>query len=152
MTIRNNPLTPENNYILTNKIAAYHAKYLDKTGPSYFSEEQFDDYYFGKGSSYPDINAGIGILFEQAGFRGRVREATNGIRKLGYGIRNQFTVTLSTLDGAMNLKDELLDFQKEFYRWALQLADEDRVKAYIFGNENDKLKTASIPFDKSPFR
>ena len=137
---RNNPLTPENNYLLTNKIADYHAKYLDKIGSPYFSEEQFDDYYLGKGSSYPDINSGIGILFEQAGFRGRVQETSNGLRKLTYGIRNQFCVTLSTLDAAMNLKDELLDHQKKFYSEALQMADKDPVKAYIFGNENDKLQ------------
>jgi len=137
---RNNPLTPENNYLLTDKIAAYHAKYLDKIGTPYFSEEQFDDYYLGKGSSYPDINSGIGILFEQAGFRGRVLETSNGLRKLSYGIRNQFTVTLSTLEAAMDLKDELLAHQKKFYSEALQMADKDPVKAYIFGNENDKLQ------------
>lgn len=141
---RNNPLTPENNYDLTHKIAAYHARYLDKIGASYFSEEQFDDYYLGKGSSYPDINSSVGILFEQAGFRGRIRETSNGLRKLSYGIRNQFTVTLSTLDAAMNLKDELLAHQKQFYVDALKLSEKDPVKAYIFGNENDRLKTKAL--------
>ena len=138
---RNNPLTPANNYILTSKIAAYHAKYLDKIGSSYFSEEQFDDYYLGKGSSYPDINSGIGILFEQAGFRGRVQETANGLRKLSFGIRNQFTVTLSTLEAALELRDELLGHQKEFYVEALQLAEKDQTKAYIFGNEDNKLQS-----------
>ena len=52
---RNNPLTPERNYELTHKIAEYHAKYLNKIGSDYFSEEQFDDYYIGKGSSYPTL-------------------------------------------------------------------------------------------------
>lgn len=141
---RNNPLTPENNYILTNKIAAFHARYLDKIVASYFTEEQFDDYYLGKGSSYPDINSGIGILFEQAGFRGRVQQTSNGLRKLSYGIRNQFTVTLSTLDAALSLKDELLNHQKQFYKEAFQLAGKDPVKAYIFGNESNNLQTAFL--------
>lgn len=141
---RNNPLTPENNYVLTHKIAAYHAQYLDKIGASYFSEEQFDDYYLGKGSSYPDINSSVGILFEQAGFRGRIRETSNGPRKLAYGIRNQFIVTLSTLDAALNLKNELLEHQKQFYVDALKQAEKDPVKAYIFGNENDLLKTKAL--------
>jgi len=140
VSTRNNPLTPENNYVITHKIAEYHSRYLDKIGADYFSEEQFDDYYLGKGSSYPDINSSIGILFEQAGFRGRIRETSNGTRKLAYGIKNQFTVTLSTLDAALNLKDELLDHQKEFYREAFTLADKDPVKAYIFGNESNKLQ------------
>jgi hypothetical protein len=138
---RNNPLTPEKNYELTHKIAGYHARFLDKIGSAYFSEEQFDDYYFGKGSSYPDVNGSIGILFEQAGFRGRTRNTANGTKNLAFAIRNQFTVTLSTLEAAMNLKDELLEFQKEFNIEALELADKDPVKAYLFGDENDRMKT-----------
>ncbi len=138
---RNNPLTPENNYVLTHEIAKYHAKFLDKIGSTYFSEEQFDDYYFGKGSSYPDVNSSIAILFEQAGFRGRYRETSNGLKSLAFAIKNQFTVSLSTLEAARELKDELLDHQKEFYKSALQLADSDPVKAYVFGNDNDKVKT-----------
>lgn len=138
---RNNPLTPEKNYELTNKIAQFHAAYLDKIGSPYFSEEQFDDYYFGKGSSYPDINGSIGILFEQAGFRGRIRDTSNGVRKLSYGIRNQFTVSLSTLDAAASMKNELLAFQRSFYDDAIELAKTDKVTAYIFGSETDQLKT-----------
>ena len=138
---RNNPLTPERNYELTHEIAKYHAEFLDKTGTTYFTEEQFDDYYFGKGSSYPDVNGSIGILFEQAGYRGRVRKTPNGFKKLSFGIKNQFTVSLSTLEAAINLHDELLDMQKEHFETALDLADKSSVKAYIFGSENDKVKT-----------
>ena len=138
---RNNPLTPKNTYLLTREIAKYHALFLDKIGSTYFSEEQFDDYYFGKGSSYPDINSSIGILFEQAGFRGRYRETSNGLKSLAFAIKNQFTVSLSTLEASLNLKDDLLNHQKEFYKSALKLADKDPIKAYIFGSENDKIKT-----------
>lgn len=138
---RNNPLTPEKNYELTHRIAQFHAAYLDKIGAPYFTEEQFDDYYFGKGSSYPDINGSIGILFEQAGFRGRIRETTNGVRKLAYGIRNQFTVTLSTLDAAVEMKNELLSFQQSFYADAMEMAKKEGATAYIFGSETDKIKT-----------
>ncbi len=135
---RNNPWTPENNYILTKKIAAYHANYLDKIGTYYFSEERFDDFYFGKGSSYPDINSGVGILFEQAGFRGRERETPEGIKTFAYAIKNQFTVTLSTLDAAMNFREDLLQHQQAFYIEALALAENDPVKGYVFGDPNNK--------------
>jgi len=138
---RNNPLTPERNYELTHEIAKYHAQFLDSIGVTYFSEEQFDDYYFGKGSSYPDVNGSIGILFEQAGYRGKVRETPNGLKKLSFGIKNQFTVSLSTLEAAYNLHDELLEMQKDFYREALNLASKNPTKAYVFGSENDKVKT-----------
>lgn len=138
---RNNPLTPEKNYELTHEIAQFHARFLDKIGSPYFSEEQFDDYYFGKGSSYPDVNGSIGILFEQAGFRGRIRETSYGTRKLAYGIRNQFTVTLSTLEAALKMKDELMEFQQAFYTEAIGMAKKDDVAGYVFGSESDKIKT-----------
>ncbi|KJF44914.1 M14 family zinc carboxypeptidase [Draconibacterium sediminis] len=138
---RNNPLTPEKNYELTHKIGDYHAKFLDKIGSTYFTEEQFDDYYFGKGSSYPDVNGSIGILFEQAGFRGRYRNTSNGQKALAFGIRNQFATSLSTLEAAMNLHDELLDMQKEFYSSALDLGAKSKTKAYIFGGSTDRVKT-----------
>ncbi len=141
---RNNPLTPERNYELTREIAEYHAKYLDRIGAAYYAEESFDDYYLGKGSSYPDVNGSIGILFEQAGYRGRIRETINGIRKLSYGIRNQFMVTLSTLEAAIELKDELLAFQKESFEEALRLSENFQVKAYVFGSRNDKVQTEAL--------
>ncbi len=114
---------------------------LDEIGSQYFSEEQFDDYYFGKGSTYPDINAGIGILFEQASVRGRIRETSNGLKKLALSIKNQFTVTLSTLEASMNLHNELLNYQKDFYKSALELGEKSETKAYVFGSETDKVKT-----------
>ena len=138
---RNNPLIPAQNFELTREIATYHARYLDEIGSQYFSEESFDDYYFGKGSTYPDINAGIGILFEAASIRGRVRETSNGLKKLSLGIKNQFTVSLSTLEASRNLHNELLYFQKDFYKSALDLAEKNETKAYLFGSETDKVKT-----------
>ena len=138
---RNNPLIPEMNYTLTSAIASYHASFLDGIGSSYFSEENFDDYYFGKGSTYPDIHGSIGILFEQSSIRGRNRETTNGTKTLSFGMRNQFTVSLSTLQAALDMKTELLEYQKEFYQNAWTEAQESEVKAYVFGNEKDRIKT-----------
>lgn len=57
-----NPLIPDGNASLTEKIARYHAAMLDKERRMYFSKEQFDDFYFGKGSTYPDIQGGSWYL------------------------------------------------------------------------------------------
>jgi hypothetical protein len=46
--------TPELNQVLTRK-AGYHAKALDEIGSSILLKN-YDDFYYGKGSSYPDIN------------------------------------------------------------------------------------------------
>lgn len=141
---RNNPLIPDRNYTLTSAIAAYHARFLDKIGSAYFSEEVFDDYYFGKGSTYPDVNGSIGILFEQSSIRGRVRETENGPKSLAFGIRNQFTVSLSTLRAGLDLRNELLEYQKGFYQNARDDALESEVKAYVFGSDTDRFKTAEF--------
>ena len=67
------------NQELTKAIGNYHAKALDKIGSLYYTEESFDDFYYGKGSTFPDINGGIGILFEQGSSRGHAQESVNGV-------------------------------------------------------------------------
>ena len=136
---RNNPLTPVRNYELTEAIATYHAEALDQIGSLYYSKESFDDFYYGKGSTYPDVNGGIGILFEQASSRGHARNTSNGVLEFPFTIRNQFITTLSTLKAAKELRLDLLNHQKEFYQSALKLAASDNIKAYAF-NDTDGVK------------
>jgi len=138
---RTNPNTPAENFRLTTKIAIYHAEALDKIGSLYFSKEQFDDFYYGKGSSYPDVNGSIGILFEQASSRGLSQQTINGILEFPFTIRNQLTVSLSTIKSGYELKDELLKYQADFYKETSELARNDQVKAYIFDGGIDLTKT-----------
>lgn len=138
---RVNPLTPVKNQELTNKIATYHAQFLDRIGSLYFTKENYDDFYYGKGSTYPDVNGAIGILFEQASSRGHAQQTSNGVLRFPFTIKNQFTTTLSTLEAAKNLRKELLDWQRDFYRTALTEAAAYATKAYVFGDEKDKAKT-----------
>jgi hypothetical protein len=138
---RVNPLTPEKNQELTNKLAKYHAKALDKIGSLYFTKESYDDFYYGKGSTYPDINGAIGILFEQASSRGHAQETTNGILKFPATIKNQFVTSLSTLEGAKNLRKEFLEWQRNFYSNAMKEAATAPVQGYVFGDANDRNKT-----------
>ena len=135
---RTHPLTPELNQKLTKEIANYHAKALDKVGSLYYSEENFDDFYYGKGSTFPDINGGIGILFEQGSSRGHAQESDNGIITFPFTIRNQLTTILSTLDAAKAMRKELLNYKLNFYQNVLKETTND---AYIFGNEKDAAST-----------
>ncbi|GAB2833697.1 M14 family metallopeptidase [Ferruginibacter profundus] len=139
---RVNPLTPEKNQELTNKLAKFHARALDKIGSLYFTKENYDDFYYGKGSTYPDINGAIGILFEQASSRGHAQETVNGMLRFPATIKNQFTTALSTLEGANNLRKEFLEWQRNFYITSLKEAATAPVQAYVFGDGNDKNKTA----------
>lgn len=131
---RTHPLTPALNQELTKQIANYHAKALDKIGSFYFTEEAFDDFYYGKGSTFPDINGGIGILFEQGSSRGHAQETDNGLLEFPFTIRNQFTAILSTLDAAQGMRSQLLDYQRNFFKNA---RSEKLSGAYAFGNEKD---------------
>ncbi|WP_299365703.1 M14 family zinc carboxypeptidase [Winogradskyella sp.] len=138
---RTHPLTPKMNQEITKSIAKYHAKAFDKIGSLYYSEESFDDFYYGKGSTFPDINGGIGILFEQASSRGHVQESNNGILTFPFTIRNQFTVVLSTLEAANSMRKELLEYQYNFYKNARSEASKEGNKAIVFGDEKDAAKT-----------
>ena len=135
---RTHPLTPKLNQQLTKKIANFHAKALDKIGSLYYTEENFDDFYYGKGSTFPDINGGIGILFEQGSSRGHAQQSANGLLTFPYTIRNQFTTILSTLEAVQEMRKELLVYKRDFYANARQ---ETAKGAYLFGNTNDAAST-----------
>ena len=135
---RIHPLTPKKNQELTAKIGTFHAKALDKIGSLYFTEERYDDYYYGKGSTYPDANGSVGILFEQASSRGHLQETDNGLMSFPFTIRNQTTTAMSTLRAAASMREELLDYQREFYQTAMQEAKKDTRKGYVFSEPKDK--------------
>ncbi len=135
---RTHPLTPKMNQKLTKEIAHYHAKAFDKIGSLYYSEESFDDFYYGKGSTFPDINGSIGILFEQASSRGHAQETENGLLTFPFTIRNQFIASLSTLEAAKSMRTKILQYQQNFYKNSRK---SEQNKAIVFGDEKDAAKT-----------
>lgn len=137
---RNNPLTPAKTHELCEKIAIFHSRAMEKNKKLFYAKESFDDFYYGKSSTYPDINASIGILFEQASTRGHLRETVHGDMTFAFTIKNQLTVAFSSLQAAGSLRYELLLHMKTFWKEALELADKDAYKAYIFGSEVDAYK------------
>lgn len=141
---RINPLVPLRNHELTARIAAFHSQKFDELGELYYTEESFDDFYLGKGSSYPDVNGSVGILYEQAGYRGKVRETTQGTKTLSGAIKNQFDLSLTTLEAGVQLRRELLESQKSFFKESLEMAKNDPVKGYIVGENNGVQKLASF--------
>lgn len=141
---RNQPGAPEQVYALNHRVAAFHARALNAKGVLYYSEENFDDFYPGKGSTYPDLHGTIGILFEQASSRGHLQESVNGPLSFAGTIRNQVLSSFSSLEAAQALRPELLGLQKEFTAQALALARQDKVKAYVFGDDGDPARAAAF--------
>lgn len=137
---RVHPLTPPRNQELTAAIATFHAAAFDRQGVLYFTGERFDDFYMGKGSSYPDLHGAVGILFEQASSRGHRQESTHGTLSFAATIRNQVTTSLSTLAGADAHRDELKAHQREFYAEAARLAAARPVQYHLLGAPGDPVR------------
>ncbi|MFB0946724.1 MAG: M14 family zinc carboxypeptidase, partial [Spirosomataceae bacterium] len=91
-----NPLVPKAVYRdLNSFFAKYFEKALNDIGSLYYTKESYDNLYPGYGSSYPDIQGGLGLLFEQASSRGHVQESQNGDLEFKFTIRNQFVNALA---------------------------------------------------------
>lgn len=134
---RQNPLTPAKNLELTRAIARFHARALEAIGSLFYTEERFDDFYYGKGSTYPDIQGSVGILFEQASSRGHLQETPSGPMSFPFTIRNQVRTSLSTLEAARQLRPELLEYQADFTDRALAEGARDDIAAWVVSDDGD---------------
>lgn len=131
---RVNSYTPKENQEFTFKFARYFAKAMERVGEPYFTEERYDDFYIGKGSTYPDVTGSVGILFEQASSRSLLRQTADGVLSFGNTIRNQVVTSLASLEAARDMRVELLKYQRNFF------AQESRgggpSKAYYIEDDN----------------
>ncbi len=141
---RKHPLIPDTNVRLTEQLGAFHAASLDRAGSLYFTEEVFDDFYPGKGSTYADLHGSVGILFEQASSRGFVQEFDFGRLTFGSTVRNQVLTSISSLRGSLALRKELQDYQREFYRAGLAAGRDSAVKAHIYSAPDDPQRLAAF--------
>ena len=139
------PLIPVENYnILSPKFAEYYVKALDSIGSFYYTKESFDETYPGYGSSYPDVQGGLAILFEQASSRGHLQETNYGTISFGFTIRNQYLSSLATVEAAVDNKKMLRDYQKRFFDSSLKEFKDEKVKAYEFGDLYDQNRTKAF--------
>jgi len=134
---RTNLLTPQRNQDLTEEISHFHIKYLDSIGSDYFTKERFDDYYYGKGSTYPDALGSVGILFEQAGVEGHLQETKNGLLSFPFAIRNQVVTSFSTWESCLDMRADLVEYKKAFFQNRVTDAAADSIKGYHL-TSNDK--------------
>lgn len=131
---RTNPLIPDRSRELLTRMAGYHAAFMDSEARLYYTEEGFDNYFIGKGSTYPHVNGSVGILFEAGAARGGAIETPNGIRTLADNIRTHFRTSLSSIEGARSLRGELLDHRKRFFDEAAAAARADSRRAFVLAS------------------
>ncbi|GIW92247.1 MAG: peptidase M14 [Pirellulaceae bacterium] len=141
---RTNPLIPQENVLLTEKISYGVSRQLDMHGVLHFTREQFDDFYPGKGSTYVDFTGGIGILFEQGTTRGAVRRTELGEMTFGYTVRNQVAAAVGALDSVIQHETALVQYQRQFYCEGMASGKRSPARAYIASAPGDPARAAAF--------
>jgi hypothetical protein len=141
---RTHPLTNPKNIALTNVLAKYHADALDGQTQLYYSKERFDDFYYGKGSTYPDAHGTVGILFEQASSRGAEQMSINGLLNFPMTIKNQLTTTFSTFAGTLANKAAFLAHPQNFYSETRELIKQDDEGGFLVLLSDDQTRNQAF--------
>lgn len=137
---RNHPLIPKQGMELVGKVVKPSEAFLDSQKRLYFHGDRYDHFFLGKGSSFPLVNGGIGILHEASSARGIEIDTSNGIRTYRENIIKHFRTSITNAQGAINNKMELLSYQKDFYRNANDRAAQHPIKAYVLSAGKDKAR------------
>ncbi|MGB0789471.1 MAG: M14 family zinc carboxypeptidase, partial [Marinirhabdus sp.] len=133
------PIMPKENYEdLNDLFATYYEKELNKIGSFYFTKEAFDGTYPGYGSSYPDLQGALALLFEQASSRGHVQGTDFGKITFPFTIRNQYVTSMATVRAAVENKARLRKYQQGFFKSAVRKNAKNGVAAYEFGDAHDQ--------------
>mgnify|MGYP003639952705 FL=1 len=139
------PIMPKENYEDLNTLFGNaFSKSLDSIGSLYFTKEVFDGTYPGYGSSYPDLQGGLGLLFEQASSRGHRQTTAFGEITFAFTIKNQYVSGITTVKTAVNNKEYMRKYQQKFFKSALTNAAKSKVKGYTFGDVHDKNRTKAF--------
>ncbi len=133
------PYIPERSMELLDQVSDRPRSWLDSEQRLYFHEEGFDNYYIGKGSTYPHMHASMGMLFEQASSVGLI-DTPHGLLSFRDNIRTQYRSSLEMIRAGLEMKDELLQYQREFSRETAELAAEDDIQAYVFSSPGDNAR------------
>lgn len=137
---RTHPLTSKANQKITLGLAKYHAAALDARSQPYYTEERFDDFYYGKGSAYPDSTGAIGLLFEQSTVRGHAKELGGEEVEFSDAIANQVATSLSLIKGTDAYRDEILEYRFAHERQQNEAAKNNPVKGYVFSDDGDPIR------------
>ncbi len=133
------PYIPEQSIELLERVSIRARSWLDSEQRLYFNEENYDNYYIGKGSTYPHMHASMGMLFEQASSEGLL-DTPHGVLSFRDNIRTQYRTSLEMIRAGIEMRGDLLQFQRDFSRESMELADDDNIKAYVFSAPGDQAR------------
>ena len=141
---RTNPNTPARNQELSGEVAEYHADYLERIGSLFYTRETYDDFYYGKGSTYPDVNGTVGILFEQASSRSLLATTDKGEVSYAFTVRNQFLTSLSTMKGVVENRMALLRYQRDFFADRDEALADVETEAYVVDRADHRTQSQAL--------
>lgn len=140
--LRRNPLIPKRARELTLEIGKRHAAFLDSEGRLYTTEERFDNFYIGKGSTYPQINGSLGILFEAGAARGGAVQTERGLVENADNVRTHFRTALTTIQGSLDLRQEITAYQRDFFAENARQAGFGGRTGWVFTAKGDPERAA----------
>jgi len=108
-----NPVLTDGQMEAQDIIGLNHAMWFDRIGSDYFTREVFDAFYPGYGDTWPMMQGGVAMTYEQGSARGLVWTRRNG-EDLTYadGVTNHFMASLSTAQVAAQNRER---FVRGFY-------------------------------------
>jgi Zinc carboxypeptidase len=112
---RDHPMSPAFVRDITQGLARRYAATMDFAGQRYFTREKYDDFYPGKGSTYPDLHGAVGILVEQGSTRGLIHEYSGSTRRFEETILNPLRLSIASMAGIQEYHRPLLEYQRDFY-------------------------------------
>jgi len=129
---------PVNPFVLPHQIESQEllgrqlARRFDDNGFAYTTREMFDGFYPGYGSTWPTLQGGLGILWEQAGVRGLVIDRDDE-RQLRFhdAVRHHYASALATVEFAASHARRLVEEFYESCRRSIQLGREGPVRHYF---------------------
>ncbi|MDR2691158.1 MAG: hypothetical protein LBB73_02510 [Dysgonamonadaceae bacterium] len=134
-----NNILPRSNYEVLNNILAKHfSAALNSIGSLYYTKESFTNLSPIYGSTYPDYEGGVGTTLEIGSTSGVVIETAAGLRTFSKNLRDNFLTSIAAVRAATDEKATFLNYQKEFFKSALQQADKQAVKYIVFGSREDR--------------
>ncbi|MEL6529306.1 MAG: M14 family zinc carboxypeptidase [Pseudomonadota bacterium] len=140
--LRRNPLIPERARTLIYEIAKRHAEFLDSEARLYTTEEGFDNFYIGKGSTYPQINGALGILFEAGAARGGSVQTERGLVENADNVRTHFRTALTSIQGSLDLRNEITAYQRDFFAENARQAGQGGRTGWVFTAKGDPERAA----------
>jgi len=134
---RTNPLAPDEAERLMAETARTSEAFLDSEGRLYYHGEDFDNFYIGKGSTFPLVNGGVGMLYEASATMGRELDTQHGLRTNRENIRKHFRTSIASIEAGANLRLDYLRYQKSFYDSALREAAASSTKGFVVSAAGD---------------